>query len=166
MKGLIFLSAFLFALNLNALEISMVKITTDMPGDEDQVYRMVVEVKEDMEIMGFYKDKLGPSGEIMNRKVYSLEDIEDGYVMEHQQGRDIIILRSNNFDSYVGGDLKISYLFNGLKGKWRSKTVKLRFMSGKWRLQTSEVDIINKMKIVVRKWVGKVVGVKDIVFSK
>lgn len=166
MKKIFFLFAVACSLNTHAIDIEMVKITSDMPGEEDQVFRMVVEVKEDMEIMAFHKDKIGPAGEIESRKSYSLADIESGYVMEHQQGRDIIILTSRDFDSFVGGDLKISYLFNGLKGKWRSKKVKLRFMSGKWRLQTTSVDIIKKMQIEVRKWVGKVVGVKDIHFSK
>ncbi len=166
MKKIFFLFAIACSLKALAIDVEMVKITSDLPGEEDEVFRMVVEVKEDMEIMAFHKDKMGPSGEIEQRKSYSLDDIRSGYVMEHQQGRDIIILSSRDFDSYVGGDLKIAYLFNGLKGKWRSKLVKLRFMSGKWRLQTTNVDIIKKMKIKVRKWVGKVVGVKDIEFSK
>lgn len=165
MKELFFLTSLLFSLNLFAIDIEMVKITSDMPGEEDEVFRMVVEVKEDMEIMGFHKDKLGPSGEVETRLTYSLSDIENGYVMEHQEGRDIIILSSRNFDSYVGGELKISYLFNGLKGKWRSKRVFLRYMSGKWRLQTDDIAIVTKMKIIVRKWVGKIVGIKDIELS-
>ncbi|MBK27024.1 MAG: hypothetical protein CME70_23675 [Halobacteriovorax sp.] len=166
MKELFLLVTLVFSFSALAADVEMVKISSDLPGEEDQVYRMVVEVKEDMEIVAFHKDKLGPSGEIEMRKSYSLDDIEGGYVMEHQEGRDIIILSSNNFDSYVGGDLRIAYLFNGLKNKWRAKNVKLRFMGGEWRLQTSNVDVIKKMKIIVRKWVGKIVGVKDIEFSK
>lgn len=166
MKELFFLVSLLFSLNLFAMDIEMVKITSDMPGEEDEIFRMVVEVKEDMEIVGFHKDKLGNAGEIETRLTYALEDIINGYVMEHQAGRDIIILSSRNFDSYVGGELKISYLFNGLKGKWRAKRVFLRFMSGKWRLQTDDIAIVSKMKIRVRKWAGKVVGIKDIELSK
>ena len=165
MKELFFLVSLLFSLNLYAIDIEMVKISSNMPGEEDQVFRMVVEVKEDMEIVGFHKDKLGTSGEIETRLTYALEDIESGYVMEHQEGRDIIVLSSRNFDSFVGGELKISYLFNGLKGKWRAKRVFLRFMGGKWRLQTDDIAVINKMKIKVRKWAGRVVGIKDIELS-
>ncbi len=166
MKGLFFLVALLTSINLFAIDIEMVRISSDMPGEEDEIFRMVVEVKEDMEIVGFHKDKLGPSGEVENRLTYALEDMEGGFVMEHQEGRDIIILSSYNFDSFVGGELKIAYLFNGLKGKWRSKKIFLRYMSGKWRLQTDDIEIVTKMKIIVRKWVGKVVGIKDIELSK
>lgn len=166
MKRFIFLLTLLSSFSASALDVEMVRISTDMPGDEDDVYRMVLEVKEDMEIVAFHKDKLTPTGEIESRKSYSLEDIEDGYVMEHQQGRDIIILNSRNFDSYVGGRLSLNYLFNGLKNKWRSKTLTLNFMSGKWRLHTSSVDVVKKMHVEVRRWVGKVVGVKDIHLKK
>ena len=165
MKEVFFLAALVFSLNLFAIDIEMVKITSDMPGEEDEIFRMVVEVKEDMEIVGFHKDKLGPAGEIETRLTYALEDIEAGYVMEHQEGRDIILLSSHNFDSFVGGELKIAYLFNGLKGKWRAKKLYLRFMSGKWRLQSDDIEVITKMKIIVRKWVGKIVGIKDIELS-
>lgn len=165
MKLLFILGSVILSLNLYAIDIEMVRISSDMPGEESEAFRMVVEVKEDMEIVSFHKDKLGPSGEVETRNTYALKDIENGYVMEHQEGRDIIILSSRNFDSYVGGELKLAYLFNGLKGKWRAKKLILRYMSGKWRLQTNDIEIVSKMKILVRKWAGKVVGVKDIELS-
>ncbi len=105
--------------------------------------------------------------EVATRKIktFQIPDLAKGVVLMEESGRDIFILRSTEFDSSKGGRLELNFLHNGLTGSRRSVGLQAEVGADGWQLLHSGAAF-TRMHVIANKILGKVVGVKELRFSK
>jgi hypothetical protein len=147
--------------NLQAKEIVLATVKSDIESD---VIKIVVETDEQNELSYLYSDTY-KNGSLFQRKSYSLSDIGDGFVIYQKSGRDVVILNSQDFATYAGGQITMRYLYSGLSGEYRSKSFEITQAEESWKIVDSNDRTITGFFFRAKKIWGKVVGIKAIDFK-
>ena len=96
------------------------------------------------------------------------KDLIKGIVLHTDQGRDILKLKSTDVSDdmpVIGGELKLLYLNNGLRGTYYSKPLKLiRNSFDDWKLTYNNIPF-SRMMMRTNSVLGLVVGISDIKFE-
>lgn len=149
------------ALSLNALaeESKICVITSDI--DSEQTDMLIdVDAAGSLDTIRLYKT--------MDKRVVSDEShpvervMEDGVVASERQGRDIVILKTKNFNSETGGVVVMDFLYNGVSGNRRTYQMKMSKLNGKFVVSTMEGARINRLVFIGNRVLGQVVGIKEI----
>ena len=76
-----------------------------------------------------------------------IEDLSSGIVLFEKQGRKVLTLIAEDFDSNEGGEITFRYLHDGgvLKDKYEETTYLLQFVDGEWLLGDEEGSMIKTL---------------------
>ena len=99
-------------------EIQLIHISTDAQANSDLEFRLVVDTEN--EIQAFRT--LSQSG---RRTDFPAKNLDQGIVLLRASGRDIVKLSSRNFDTRNGGSIQMTYLNDGVSGKYRNFQMEL-----------------------------------------
>ena len=149
------------ALSLSAMaeESKICVITSDI--DSEQTDMLIdVDAAGTLDTIRLYKT--------MDKRVVSDEShpvervMEEGIVASERQGRDIVILKTKNFNPEVGGIVVMDFLLNGVTGNRKTFQIKMTKVNGKFVVTTMEGTRVNRLVFIGNKVLGQVVGIKEI----
>jgi hypothetical protein len=139
------------------------EVLATITNDQTQgVYKFIAETDDETNaIKTLYKDVSG-SGKVEREVLDTQELNQSGVVLEKRGSREIINLKSDNFDADNGGRVTIDTLYNGLSGERKEYDLELAKSEDGWKLFKGE-KAITKLHIITNKkvFVGAI-GVKDI----
>ena len=95
--------------------------------------------------------------------VYNLEQVQKGITLLVRDNRKIITLIGAELDATAGGEVMLSYLYNGITGKRKQVRLEIFTQDGKWVMQSEEKIIITKIHFTTKKILGKVVGLDKMI---
>lgn len=153
---IMFLSVFVFAESVFAKNIKIVKATIE---GESRYIDLILQLNDntnDVEAMKI--------DEVIDGSVDSSRYPVSGptqFVLYRESNRDVINLISDNFASHQGGDVELSYLYNGLTGSRSSLELDLVRNGDEWEL-LSNGRKVNRLHFVKNKKFFKVIGIKNI----
>ncbi|MBT3585734.1 MAG: hypothetical protein HN509_12590 [Halobacteriovoraceae bacterium] len=152
---------------LMASETRLATVRNNDPSDT-YTYVLMLETDQNQNIIRLHKDAMiAGENTIVERKTFEISKVAQGFVIDHRKGRDIIKLSSQNFAPHNGGHLKVSYLYSGISGKYRSKTIELVYNQDTWELVSEEQERINSMYFEVRKKpIIGIIGIKNVYFNR
>lgn len=104
-------------------------------------------------------------GEDARTADFPIADLQAGFTILNQSGRDIILLQSSNFDPWVGGTLRLTYLVNGITGKYRSVEIDLLHDGSTWGLATNDQAgrrAVSTGYFKANRMLGRVVGIDSV----
>jgi hypothetical protein len=96
---------------------------------------------------------------------WDIQELIDGpIVLASKSGKDAVILScTDTCNKYTGGNLTVSYLYDGIGDTYRKKYFYLtRTPSDDWELYTDTDQLVVNMTLVSRKLFGLVIGIKRI----
>jgi hypothetical protein len=100
-----------------------------------------------------------------NTKEFNPENLSKGVVILEKEGKEIIKLMSNNFDSKLGGDINLVYIYNGITNSYRKFPMEIVQEGREWHLQKNDTagrSRFSSMRIIGRKIFGQLVGIGKI----
>lgn len=144
-----------------ARAIQIVEISRD---DADLVYKLVIDSSDDVKIDQVRKETY-QKGQMVNNEVLDKSQIGKGIILEEQKGFKVLILRSFNYDEYLGGEVEVDTLFSGVTGERRSTYFDLAKYASGWALFHNG-RTVTKLEIKVNKspLLG-VIGIKELVIK-
>ena len=147
------------AFNAFAAETKLCQIITDIDSEETALL-LETDSKGDLDTIRLYTT--------LDSKVVSDEShpaeraIADGIVASEREGRDVVVLRPKNFDAINGGIFILDFLYSGISGARREVNLKLSKVAGKFVLTTSDGTKVNHLAIIGNRFMGKLIGIKEI----
>ncbi len=94
---------------------------------------------------------------------FSTSKLPAGIVLMKVQGREVFILRSQNFDANRGGSIELDYLKNGMTGNRDQVEIEVEYGPSGWQA-LHEGKPFRFIKVVSKRFLGKVVGIKELEF--
>lgn len=171
MKKLLIGFFVLFSLSLTAREITVLNVINNSAGEKYD-YRLVLDVNSNNKITKLYVDsylKGNPKAGLQDRDSRPISNIKTGVVLVKRQGRNVVILRAEDFILDVGGEMELFYLYRGSLnsngGNYRRKDISLLNLGGSWQVLDNNNKEINQANLVVNKILGIEVGIKEIYFK-
>lgn len=141
---------FLFCVAVPSLvlanNIDILKITNQ---EDRSVSMMFIEVDAQNNISAFGK-KVFRNGILTERKKFPGDLSYSGIVLRRSKSKDLIILKSLNYDNKNGGSLEIDYLYNAISRERRVFVIELDRTSDSWQVSKSG-RIIKKLHMVSNK---------------
>ncbi|GEM_PF-278807 len=148
----------LTSVNALAVEKELVTITND---DTPTVFKMIIDIDENSDILKFYKDTYD-SKEKISRDDIPLEKILEGVNLEKRDKYEVVNLKSENFASHNGGNLELDTLYNGAKGTRKSYDLKIDRIGNQWEIQ-KDGERVKVLHLKSNKvFLLGTVGIKDI----
>ncbi len=99
-------------------EVQLIHITTDAQANSNLDFRLVL--NEDQQIAAFRT--LSQSG---RRTDFAIDKLDAGIVLLRASGRDIVKLSSRDFTPSNGGNIQMTYLNDGVAGRYRNFQMEL-----------------------------------------
>jgi hypothetical protein len=144
------------------------EILATITNDQDNsVFKFVAETDEETNsIKSLYKDEY-ENGQKTERDILSSEGLtnSEGMVLQKKGEREIINLKSDNFNLDDGGTVKIDTLYNGVNGERREYEVEIAQSNEGWKLFKGPKTISHLHLVINKKMIIGAVGVKDIVMK-
>jgi hypothetical protein len=161
MKAILFTLVLVCSQSIFAGEFLLLDITNEVDTEITKFILVTDDTNE--EIQSFYKNTYTSSGNLIQESLVAVNQIAatTGIVLDSRDGRDIIVLRSNNFAAHNGGDLEIDTLYNGITGSRKKYPIDLQRHGAYWKVERNG-KVITKMHLVSKKLLGKVIGIKTI----
>lgn len=154
------------SIHVSAREFKVAEIVSDL---DTNVTDFLMELNQDESIHSIRIIRRSPGGQILEDHSFSaLQVLQNGAVLYEREGREIIRLSvATNFSLEKGGEARLHYLYNGIRGTWSQMKLKLLHLSGRFALFTDNGDEINHFLVRAhRRPVVGVVGVREIIPSK
>jgi hypothetical protein len=158
MKGIIFCLVLLFCVKVQAVEIKVATITTDVL-DETTVF--FIDVNPDGTAQGMHYVSTAASGQITDDVYSTLPEVLDGgVVLRVMEGREIVRLHLENFDQQAGGKVRLEYLVNGVTGTKNNHFLALKKTANSFILADTQGAEVNTIFVkgnwsrVLRRWIG------------
>lgn len=126
--------------------------------EDNRIHKFLVEVDDNFDILGLVR-KTDESIQKIN-----LEEIIQGIVLLEKDDFNVITLTCSGCDSVHGGEITLKYLYDGLGKKYREFRMELLRDRDSWALFSGEVKI-NSLKLVSRKFLGRLIGIKKILVN-
>ncbi len=159
MKNLLSLFAtLLLATSLSAKEIVLSTVTSDIDSD---IIKIVVDVDQHNELISLYSDTY-KNNIFYQRRAYKFDDIAGGFVIYHASNRDVVTLSSDDFATYAGGRITMTYLYSGLSNEYRSTRFDIVQDENTWYITDTNNRAITSFYFKAKKIWGKLVGIKTI----
>lgn len=140
-------------------------VLATITNDQNQnVYKFIAETSEETHsITALYKDEY-IQGKRVDRGNLSSQDLANssGVILEQQGAREIVNLKSDNFDLERGGRVTIDTLYNGITGERKAYELELAQSRDGWKLFKGQKAISKLHMITNRKMFVGAVGVKEI----
>ncbi len=148
--------------NVFAAETKICLITTDVGPEQTQLL-IETDSKGDLDTIRIYETE---DNKVTSDEFYTAEQaIADGIVASERDGRQVVILRAQNFTASSGGTIALDYLYNAIKGSRKVFNLKLVKVAGKFVLLTKEGAKVNQLVFVGNRFVGQVIGIKEVLAS-
>lgn len=145
-----------------AVEKELVTITND---DTPTVFKMVIDVDSNSDILKFYKDTYDSKKRI-SRDHIPLQKILEGVNLEKRDKYEVVNLKSENFASHNGGNLELDTLYNGAKGTRKSYDLEIDRIGDQWEVQ-KDGQRVQVLHLKANKvFLLGTVGIKDIEIKK
>lgn len=161
--GFKFIFSFLLLINFMsnswAQSFLISKITSDL---DDEVVHLSLVLDDDGNATSLLRETFLNS-RLLRKKSYSISPLNSqGIVLYEVKNRDVITIKGNNVDFNYGGEVKLSYLFNGMTGRTRYVKLQFHLEDGVWHLLYNNKPV-ESMHINCRTkpFVG-VIGIKSI----
>lgn len=92
---------------------------------------------------------------------YDVSKLKRGIPVKKEGSHEVIVLKSDDFESDRGGHFKVDYLKNGITGSRGALALKFDFDGHKWRIyyRGSQVSALH---FKLNKVFGKAVGIKQV----
>ena len=161
MKVALFTVILLVNFSLVAKEIILANVSNNLTEDTSI---LSAHVDSENKLISFTAKsyKKGKHVETLN---YMSEEIRKGVVLFKESGINIVKVRSRDFNEFIGGEMKVTYLYNGLKKKYRSMVTHLTF-DVTWHLEDDDGNHYKKINCLIRRYVGLPIGINKIVLLK
>jgi hypothetical protein len=161
MKKLMFTLVVLCSQSLSAGEFLLLNITNEI--DTEVTKFILITDQNNEEVEAFYKNTYTRGGTLLRETKVAVNQIAatTGIILDRRDGRNIIVLKSENFASHNGGDIEIDTLFNGITGSRKSYMLDLQRHGQDWKVERNG-NIVTQMHLISKKIFGKVVGIKGI----
>jgi hypothetical protein len=144
------------------------EILATITNDQDNsVFKFVAETDDETNaIKTLYKDEY-ENGQKAERNVLASEGLtnNEGMVLERKGEREIINLKSDNFNLDNGGTVTIDTLYNGVNGERREYEIEIAQSEAGWKLFKGPKTISHLHLVINKKMFLGAVGVKDIVMK-
>jgi len=158
MKKFFALIFILFSQLTYSLDLPLADVISE--PEDNRVHKFLVEVDDNFDIRGLVRK----TEETIQR--INLEEVIEGFVLLNKEGLDVIILTCPGYDSVHGGEITLRYLYDGLAKKYRDFNMELLRDGDDWSLFTvSEKIKINTLKLVARRFLGRLIGIKKILVN-
>tara|TARA_Y100000031_G_C8164519_1_gene358663 strand:- start:334 stop:831 length:498 start_codon:yes stop_codon:yes gene_type:complete len=142
---------------------SSIKIISGTIEGDSKVVSLSLNLDAEHDVVGMTVESNDPA-QSTQTKDYQEHQIYSGIVLYHQSNRDIVVLSSENFSSQQGGDIELTYLYNGITGRRYSIMINLFRDGDTWKVSQNGVNFtrvhFNKNR---KRFIG-VVGVRSIDF--
>lgn len=149
------------SLSVFAEESKVCVITSDIDAEQTD---MIIDVDSEgsLDSIRLYKT--------MDKKVVSDEShpiervMDDGIVAAEREDRDIVLLKTKNFDPAVGGTVVMDYLYNGVTGARRTFNLLMSKVNGKFVVSKVDGSRVNRMIFIGNRapMISRVIGIKEI----
>lgn len=144
------------------------EILATITNDQDNsVFKFVAETdNETNAIKSLYKDEY-ENGQKSERNVLASEDLinNEGMVLQKKGEREIINLKSDNFNLDNGGTVTIDTLYNGVNGERREYEIEIAQSNTGWKIFKGPKTISHLHLVINKKIFVGAVGVKDILME-
>ena len=122
--------------------------------------QLSAEVNEQSDVDSFAYDEVGTPKKI------TLANLKDGFVLYQASGKNVATLSSANFNMATGGTLTITYLQDGVNGKYQTFTCEMIRQGQNWKMLTADSGgdqkVFTTLYLKANKLFGKVIGIKSI----
>ena len=144
-----------YILPAGAVEKVLVRIISE--PENNLVHKLILVMKADGEIIQLVRKSAS------SIQVFTPEELIQGeVVLATVQGRKAVILSCKGCEKSQGGNLKLSYLFNGVTMTYRSLSMRFVRDGADWLLYTQNMKPIRRLKLVSRIVFGQIIGIKRI----
>lgn len=138
----------------------LVGVSSDaLPGQDSNLN---VEISFDLEIQRFlHRTKEGDVRE------YTPEAVSRSVVLYKKSGRDVLILKSKDFDPWHGGTFTLKYLTSGITGSYGTTELELQRLGNNWRIWVSDNSgrrPVAQIFLQKNTFLGNVIGIKRVIF--
>jgi hypothetical protein len=144
------------------------EILATITNDQDSsVFKFVADTDDETNaIKTLYKDEY-ENGQKAERNILASEGLtnNEGMVLEKKGEREIINLKSDNFNLDNGGTVTIDTLYNGVNGERREYEIEITQSNTGWKLFKGPKTISHLHLVINKKLFIGAVGVKDIVMK-
>jgi hypothetical protein len=156
----IFLSVlFLFAsLQVLGREVTLLEIISEPEGNKKHFLTFNLDKEGDV-----LKINRKSSGSNQSFTVDQLN--EKGVILYKTEGRDVIKLMSNSMDRIYGGHIIMTFLTNGITMTYDELDFEIVRKGDRWEALTLKGRKINRLTLISRKILGKVIGIKKILID-
>lgn len=145
MNKLVFLFVTLLALPLQARELKVATITSNIDRDVSEFF---LELHEDGPIEGLRIVRKNARGEVVQERRASYNEVSDaGMVLIHEANRDAVILRIENFTPEEGGKVIVDYLFSGISNTRKKLELGLKKTDADFFLHTPTGGSASQLKV-------------------
>lgn len=135
--------------------------------DNKEIYQLVVDVDEETQsLKTLYKDTY-LNGKLLKRDKLNSNDLKtpDGMILEKRENYNVLNLKSDNYDSHLGGRIVIDTLYNGITGERKNYELDLAKSKDGWKLFKKNA-VVSKFHVKVNKVIiFGTVGIKTIIME-
>ena len=144
-----------------AIDIPIIKGTVD---DDDRRINLILNVDKNFDITTLsvaVADSV--NGESVDQ--YDIEKMFAGFVLYSEGSRDIVTLQSDQFSPHQGGEVTLSYLYNGITGTIRSVVIDVYRDGDEWKVSQAGAKFGSIHLVKNKKPFIGVIGIKNIEFQ-
>jgi len=156
MKKFFTLLLICFSFQAFSIELPLAEVISE--PENNRVHNFLAEVDENFDVLGMVR-----KADETTQKL-ALEEIVEGVVLIKKEGFDVITLSCSNCDSVHGGDINLKYLYSGLSKQYRDFKMELVRDGDNWALFSGK-EKISYLKLVSRKFMGRLIGIKTILVN-
>jgi hypothetical protein len=133
--------------------LQLIRVTSDaVDGSSD--LKLIVDVDLKVLSLELTTDNKG--------KRHDVRKLIEGIVLISEGGRDVVVIKSQNFDPVSGGDIDVIYLHNGINGTYRSFPTQVIRTGDRWAIYTNDSSgrkSFTQMYLKAKRALGRVVGI-------
>lgn len=161
MKKLLLLSMSILSLSSFSAEIKLVDITSN---NDDELTVLIIETDGSNKLQAMRKEVFNRHGKFLSSDSYTPNEVmSKGAVVSESSGRDVVVIKSQSgFNINNGGNVKLDYLYNGITGERKSKSVQIIKSGSTWKLVAAGKNISKMHFLVNKKPIIGTVGIKEI----
>ena len=148
------LGFFLVSFNLHSKSQHLVTATSDVDPVVTDLFLISNDQGETEKLKMTFSD--GESARFSSPK-----NLSEGTVLKQVSGRDVVVLKSEEFDTLKGGYVDMVYLANGITGNRKSLELRIIQDSEGWKIFYDGIQI-KRFHFLGKKFLGKVVGIDKV----
>ena len=144
-------------------------LTIESEPENGKIHELTLILDENHDILDLKRTTKNST----DQSTFTFDQIIEGQIslaeMKHTNGQDLrpVLLSCDNCDRTRGGDILIKYLRSGINPnrlRYRDFEVELRRVDDNWLLFQKD-KVVKKVKLVSRKLMGQLVGIKKIIVN-